>query len=154
MKIDKKFIVFTIVLLLIISGLFYYYKYLPDKKQKEQEIKRANEIIDYKKAYFSGVFCQYNCPLENQVVNNKTQELPSLDCVKNCTEDFIAKYSDNNFTNKELTGDNLLIDMKDITDDCKTESYDINKFVLNNSQYFSCSIEKLVNLKKKYSYLI
>jgi hypothetical protein len=147
MRKDAIFVIAVIIIIILVFGLGYYLKDYLDKQ------KRINEITLYKKEFYDGVLCQYSCPIESQVVNNKTQELPTLDCVKNCTNDFRTKYAKNDFSEKELTKDNLLKEITSITDDCKTNNYDATKFVLNNTAYFSCAKEKLLELKEKYKYL-
>jgi hypothetical protein len=153
MKNFKTIMIIAVIVILIILALLYYLVYFPYQQKKLSEKIRAEGITDYKKDFYYGILCEYNCPLKPQEFENKTQIMPELDCIKNCTINFRTKYANNNFTNKELTGDDILKDIKSSVDDCKKQSFNTDTFVLNNTEYFSCSGEKLFLLKEKYDYL-
>ena len=141
-------IIFGILLILLIAVSVYSYsqKYLP-KQKKETQIK------EYKIELYKSILCEYSCPLSDQLYNNKTQLLPTLDCVKTCTLDFKTKWSNFNVTKEELITDSLLPNIGLAIKDCKTSSFDETKMNVNNSLFFSCSIASLERLKQNYSYI-
>lgn len=143
---------FTIALIVIIvavlafAAAYYIFSYMP-KQQK------AMEVREYKKILYTSMLCQYNCPLENQTLKNKTVLLPSKLCIDECTSEFIAKnYTADSITQKDVSDDKLLPDISAIMNDCKS-SATVNFTKVNTVQAFSCVRDKLEGLKSNYTYL-
>lgn len=138
-------IIITAVITFSISYIIF--KYIPDNNQNIK-------INDYKKELYSSTLCQYSCPLTLQTAQNKTQYLPEQSCVQNCTVDVKKiQASGDAISNAQLKNDKLLDDMSVAITNCRTEAVDVNTKTLNNTLFFTCSIEKLRGLKDKYSYL-
>ena len=103
---------------------------------------------------YNSVLCQYKCPLTEQTLNNKTQLLPEVSCVKTCTDDFRQKeISKKSFNDNDLINDNLVGDLGDAINRCKAISLNNETLTINNTLFFSCSIESLEGLKANYTYL-
>jgi mannitol-specific phosphotransferase system IIBC component len=138
-------VIITAVITFVISyGIF---KYLPES--------RANlKVNEYKKELYSSTLCQYSCPLTLQQIQNQTQYFPEPVCVQNCTKSFKGLQANGEkLSNEQLQKDKLIEEMSNAVNACKTEAVDPNTKTLNNTLFFSCSIEKLGSLKDKYSYL-
>ncbi len=137
-------VIITAIVTFAISYIIF--KYLPESKEN-------SKMNEYKRELYSSTLCQYSCPLTPQQIQNKTQNFPEPVCVQNCTTNFKKlQASGNKISNEQLEQDNLIKDMSSAVSTCKTEATDSNK-TLNNTLFFSCSIEKLGALKDKYSYL-
>jgi len=138
-------VIITAVITFAIS--YTIFKYLPESQ--------ANlKINEYKKELYSSTLCQYSCPLTPQQIQNKTQYFPEPGCVQNCTTSFKAiQTSGDKISNEQLKNDKLIEDMSSAVNSCKTEAVDPATKTLNNTLFFSCSVEKLGSLKDKYSYL-
>lgn len=149
---NKTFLAFVIILIVIISLGVYIYE-----SEHANNVKRNSDLLDYKKSLYGTVFCQYSCPLKFQLYQNKTQLIPDLDCVKNCTADFKKKYNSAvlnklNFTKQELANDNFFNDLELLIENCKKQSTDPASLI-NNSQFFGCSVKGLELVQEKYNYL-
>jgi hypothetical protein len=149
---NQKFLAFVIILVVVIAIGVYVYE-----SNKTNQVKRNLDLLSYKKGLFQTVFCQYGCPLKFQLYQNKTQLIPDLDCVKNCTTEFKKEYSSAalnklNFTKQELANDNFFNDIELLVENCKKQSTD-SASLINNSQFFSCSIKGLELVRERYNYL-
>lgn len=124
--------------------------YVPQHNEK-------TEINNYKKAIFDSMICQHRCPLTDQLLNNKTQLLPDTACVSNCTAIAKEKMNNSDFTQKDLEGDSLFIEMQNSINLCKKQSSSTNPIdnstTVNNAAYFACVPVKLELLKNNFSYL-
>lgn len=137
-------IVIVIILAVILTLLFV--KYLPEQAKQQ-------EVTAYKKALFSSVACQYNCPLTMQDYQNKTQLLPDQTCVKSCTDNF-RSMANATIDQKDAEKDNLLKDMQQVITDCKNLAViATTPATVNTTQFFSCVSKDLAPLKSKYNYL-
>ena len=147
-KTFKAVIIAVMITALVTFAISYViFKYLPEDKEN-------SKINEYKKELYSSTLCQYSCPLTPQEVQNKTQYFPEPICVQNCTKGFNAlKASGGSISNEQLEKDKLIDDMSNAVKACQTEAVDPATKTLNNTLFFSCSIEKLSLLKDKYSYL-
>lgn len=148
-KINKKnvkvFVIIGLVILIALAFYLYIYQYLLIQKKNL-------EIINYKRDLYTAVLCEYSCPMKLQSYQNKTQLLPDMECVKNCTNIF----KQNNpalFTKEDLTKDNLLKEISNSVQECRQESLDEETLTINNTIFFSCTTQKLSSLKDKYEYL-
>lgn len=144
-----------IAIAIIITLAISVYVYNLDNVDKT---KRTSDINSYKKNLYETVICQYSCPLKLQDYQNKTQLLPDFNCVADCTKNFKSKFSTEtlnnlNFTKEELARDNFFNDIETIVENCKTTSVD-SYSGMNNSKFFSCSIQGLKQIKENYSYLM
>ena len=148
MKINKnlKIIIGVIVIILVFVGGYY----LRDYSDKEKRISGVNE---YKKGFYEGMLCEYNCPMTPQEYKNVTQMLPDINCVKGCTGPFKIKFAGANYTKAEFENDNLLKDIDDAINFCKTHSVNMTSMTLNNTAYFNCAAKGLEELKQNYTYL-
>jgi hypothetical protein len=146
---NKKVIIGIIIVVIIIAvfvGGFYLRDYLDLQK-------KAQAINDYKKGFYEGLLCQYNCPLTPQNMSNKTQMLPALDCVKACSTPFKTKFASVSYTQAELEKDNLLKDIDNAVQDCKKKAMNMTALKLDNSAYFNCASIEVADLKSNYTYL-
>jgi hypothetical protein len=147
-KIKTSHIIIGVIVALILLGVAYEFY----NKEIVEKGKRLSDIILYKKAFYEAVLCEYSCPLKMQNVNNKSQLIPDVSCVKLCTEEFKkAKYE--NYSKEELYTDNLITDMASSIQNCSQESLNNVTKVRNNSMFFSCSVNGLDSLKEKYPYI-
>ncbi|MFA6022522.1 MAG: hypothetical protein WC781_00365 [Candidatus Pacearchaeota archaeon] len=145
---DKKtnmLFITVIVAIVLLFGGFFLNNYL--QKQGHE-----NSILNYKKGFYTTVSCEYSCPLKMQNYQNKTQLLPDISCVKNCTEAFLSN-PNQNFSRDELNKDNLISDMSSVVNNCQKESYDLKTLTINNSNFYHCSSEGLKALRAKYKYI-
>ena len=143
----KVITIVIVVLIIAIAASYYLFSYYP-KQQKTLQVK------EYKKILFDSMLCQYNCPLENQTIANKTGLWPAKVCVDSCTSDFIAKnYSAADITQKDVSTDDLLVDISYLMNDCKRTGSNGNSSILFNGKIFDCIKNGLPALKDKYSYL-
>lgn len=140
-----------IILCLVIIALIFLSAYLGYDYFFKEKIKK--DVLNYKKEFYNGILCEYGCPLVSQEVNNKTQMLPLLDCIKDCTSKFREKYSKNNFTSQEISSDNLIKDIDANVNACKKASINLTSMKMDNVAYFNCSKSELEKLKDKYGYL-
>jgi len=143
---NTKIIIAIIVIVLVFVGGFYLKDYLDSQK-------KINDIRDYKKAFYTGMLCEYSCPLAPQLYKNKTEMLPTIDCVQSCTAPFKAKFSSVSYTQPELESDRLLSDMNSTIVYCKTHSVNMSAMTLDYPLYYNCSSTGLEGLKENYSYL-
>src|SRR3989344_2132296 len=86
-KLSKK-VVYAVIITAVVVFLISYgvFKYYPEQK-------KLSDLNSYRRALYGSIACQYSCPLESQIINNKTGEtelLPGLECVKSCTSSFRA----------------------------------------------------------------
>lgn len=148
MKINKnvKIILAVIVIILVFVGGYYLKVYTDNQK-------RANDANSYKKGFYEGLLCEYGCPMYLQNLSNKTQILPSLDCVKGCTGAFKTKFAGASFTKAELARDNLLSDIDAVVAVCKKSSMNMTALKLDNEAYFKCAEQSMLGLKQNYTYL-
>ena len=142
---NKYKITFALIVLILVAITVYNYSSNFSSKNK-----RSSQILEYKKDLYKSLVCEYNCPLSMQQYQNKTQLIPSISCIKNCTKDFKAKWGDLNASKEELSKDNLIKDLSNTIEDCKTQG---NQTLVNNTVFFSCTTEGLDLIKEKYSYL-
>lgn len=144
----KSVIVAVIITAVITFAISYIiFKYIPDNNQNLK-------INEYKKELYTSTLCQYSCPLTLQEAQNKTQYLPEPVCVQDCTKNFKElQASGDTISNEQMKNDKLIDDMPNAINACKKEAVDINTKTLNNTLFFTCSIEKLSALKSKYNYL-
>lgn len=148
MALNKKTKLILAIIIIVIIAVAGYYLYGNYQKQK-----KINDINDYKKGFYEGMLCEYNCPMTPQEYKNKTQMLPELSCVKGCTGPFKTKFANANYTKKELENDNLLKDIDDAINYCKTHSVNMTSLTLNNTAYFNCAAKGMEGLKQNYTYL-
>lgn len=152
----RKQIIVAIVIVLVIAAVIagvYYYKFNYPKYDQEKEIKI------FKQKFYKSIICQYNCPLSSQEYQNKTQMLPSIDCLKDCSNNFLKETNNKTYSEQLLIKDDLLKDIEQGIITCKkqaaikspTNSSEIA--AINTTLFFSCSGEKLSYLKNKYDYL-
>jgi len=145
----SKYVITAIIITAVITFSISYiiFRYIPDNNQNLK-------INEYKKELYDSTLCQYSCPLTLQEAQNKTQYLPESGCVQNCTADIkeIQSVGDA-ISNAQLKNDKLLEDMSVVITNCKKEAIDINTKTLDNTLFFTCSAEKLSELKNKYAYL-
>lgn len=139
-----------VLIIVIIVGVFIAGFYLKDFLDKQ---KRVSDVRDYKKAFYNGMLCEYSCPLAPQLYKNKTQMLPTIECVQGCTTPFKTKYSSVSYTRAELERDKLLSDMNTTISYCKTHSVNMTSLTLNYAAYYNCSATGLEGLKQNYTYL-
>jgi hypothetical protein len=149
---NRTLIAITIIIIVVIALGAYVYQ-----SNQIYQVKRNSDLLDYKKGLYETVFCQYKCPLKTQLYQNTTQLIPDLECVKNCSASFKTKYNSAvlnklNFTKQELSSDNFFNDIELIIANCKTQSAD-SASLLNNTQFFSCSVKGLELIREKYNYL-
>ena len=147
----RKQIVYAVVVTFIVTLIISYvlFKYIPSTQEN-------NQLNEYKKALFSSTICQYSCPLEEQVYQNKTQLLPGTECVKSCTESFRELQKWEQFSNEQLKNDNLIADVEKVVSACRTSSIlEGNNTIpsIDNVNFFSCVSKDLESLKKNYPYL-
>ncbi len=153
----KLFTIILVVIILTFAISAYIFKYMPEQKKKA-------EIQSYKKAMFDSVACQYSCPLESQQIPvndsktgkivNKTQLLPGLECVKNCTAAYKQQFeAGSSITDKELLEDNFLKDIQTVIVDCRKASLNTTTLTTDNVFFFSCTTTNIQNLKTNYTYL-
>lgn len=147
-KISKRTIIIGIVVAIILIGVAYQFY----NKEIIEKGKKTSEILNYKKAFYEAVICQYSCPLKLQDIKNVSQLLPDAICVKTCNEKFKKSYNQN-YTKEDLYKDNLFIDMAQVIQNCGKESMDLNEKKVNNTIFFSCSSRELKNLNEKYPYI-
>jgi len=143
---NTKIILIIIVIILVFIGGFY----LKDYQDKQVKIKAIN---DYKKGFYSGMLCEYSCPLTPQVYKNTTQMLPTIDCVQGCTSPFKTKFGSVSYSQAELEGDKLLSDINSTISYCKIHSVNMTAMKLDNAAYFSCAEKGVEALKQNYTYL-
>ena len=111
-------------------------------------------INEYKKLGYESLLCQYNCPLELQTLNNKTQLLPNSACVEACSQKLKqANVSSDIFSANDLKNDNLFSDITNAVNICKTESVNKTSLTMDNRVYFNCVSEKLKSLAVTYPYV-
>jgi len=149
---NRTFIALIIIIIVVIALGTYVYQ-----SNQIYQVKRNADLSSYKNGLYWAVFCQYNCPLKIQLYQNTTQLIPDLDCVKNCSASFKTKYNSAilnklNFTKQELSNDNFFNDVELIIANCKKQSPDPTS-LLNNTEFFSCSVKGLELIKEKYDYL-
>lgn len=149
MEKNKKFktILFIAIILIVFIGGYF----LKDFLDKQNRIRDVN---NYKKGFYEGLVCQYNCPMTLQNMSNKTQILPDIDCVKSCSNNFKQKYFGFSVKQEELQRDNLLNDIDNAIKNCKKNTINTTAFTFNNTEYFDCAAKSLTGLKINYSYLI
>jgi hypothetical protein len=146
---ELRSIIFAVIITAVITFAisFLILKYIPETNQNLK-------INEYKKELYISTLCQYSCPLSLQKVGNKTEYLPEQACVKSCTDKFKNNPSlSEDISNNQIKNDGLLSDMSNGIIDCKSTAVDVKSETLNNTLFFSCSIEKLNALKNKYNYL-
>jgi len=143
---NKTRIILLAVFVIIVISIAYWQTY-------SYQEKRAEKIQEYKKAFYSAMLCEYNCPLTNQKYQNKTQLLPEARCVKNCTKSFKANYSNLTFSKQELQIDDLFKDLEAAIKKCRAQTVNATSLSVNNTFYFSCSAEEIAKLKGEYGYL-
>ena len=150
-KLNKK-VIYSVIITAIVVFLVAYivFKYYPEQK-------KLSDLNSYRKALYESISCQYSCPLESQVVENKTGEselLPGLECVKSCTSSFRAlQISNSSVSDSELQADGLVNDITSTVNGCKQKAFNNSTFKVDTSAYFPCVSEDLISLKQKYSYL-
>lgn len=138
-------VIITVFITFAISFLIL--KYIPDHNQNLK-------VNEYKKELYTSTLCQYSCPLSLQQAQNKTEYLPEQTCVNNCTKKFKEIQSTSeDISNSQIKNDGLINDMSSAISVCKNGAVDTKTMSLNNTLFFSCSVEKLSALKSKYSYL-
>jgi len=142
--------IITIIIIVVIVLVFVGGYYLKDYQDKQKKI---SEINDYKKGFYDGILCQYECPLTLQNMSNKTEMLPELNCVKDCSAPFKAKFSSVSYTKPELERDNLLKDIDGVVANCKKTSMNMTALKLDNVAYFNCAAKGVEGLKQNYTYL-
>ncbi len=134
----------VIITLIITSAFFIYYP----------KYKESKEIKEYKKALYESVLCQYNCPLVEQTLQNKTQMLPEQTCVQACTEKFRQMNIDGaKFSEKDLQNDNLIKDIEAGVGGCRTKAANLTTLKIDNPAFFNCTIDFLESLNQNYNYL-
>ncbi len=141
----KKILFIAIIIIVFIGG--YFLKEFLDKQN------RIKDVNDYKRGFYAGLVCQYSCPMSLQNINNKTQMLPDVDCVKSCSTAFKSKFSTFSVKKEELQRDNLLADIDNVVKDCKKNTINTTAYSFNNTAYFNCAAKTLSGLKMNYSYL-
>lgn len=148
MKINRnlKIILFVAIIIIVFIGGYF----LKDFLDKQNRIKEVNS---YKKGFYEGLVCQYNCPMSLQNMSNKTQMLPDIDCVKSCSNTFKQKFSSFSAKQEELQRDNLLNDIDLAVKNCKKNTINSTAYTFNNTEYFNCAAKSLDELKIKYNYL-
>lgn len=146
-KINKNAIIGVVIVVILIAAAYQFY----NKEIVEKE-KRNADILNYKKAFYESVVCQYSCPLKMQNVSNTKQLLPEVGCVKVCTENF-QKIKNQNYTKEELYNDNLAVDMASVIQTCGRQSINNQTSARNNTLFFECSSRDLKALSEKYSYI-
>ena len=146
-KIQKN-IVYAVIITFVITFALTYFIFVSYPNMQQQ-----SSINKYKKELFSSVLCQYSCPLTNQTINNKTQLLPSQDCVKQCTVNMKEIQNSTTIKNSDLENDNLITDIESVVSDCKIKAVNQTALTMNNELFFSCTSSSLASLKSKYSYL-
>ncbi len=148
-KTNKIYKIFFIVLILVLIGIAAY-GYTSNSLPKH---KRDTQVVQYKQELFKSLDCEYNCPLSLQQYQNKTQLLPTTQCIKDCTTDFKTKWGKFNATKEELSTDNFIIDLSKIVEDCKKEGLNTTTFKMNNTIFFDCTKNRLETIKTQYDYL-
>ena len=146
----SKVIVWIIVIAAIIALGAYFYK----NNQIKQD--HLNEINSYKKGFYNSIYCEFNCPLTLQIVNNKTNRsdmVPDKECLKNCTEGFIQNVSYKTIPQIELQNDHFLNDTDLLVNNCRRTSVNLDSNLLNSTKFFSCVEKNLYLIKAKYRYL-
>lgn len=145
-RIHKSTLIIIVVAVIIAILLSYFiFKYLPEQSKNK-------EIQEYKKALFDSILCQYSCQLSLQEFQNKTQMLPEASCVQNCTQALRDNQAQGEkFSNQEISSDNLILDIQNIVDNCRTENS--QNISLNVQTFFPCVSGKLGSLKSTYTYL-
>ncbi len=146
MKKQYKTLLFIIIIIVVFIGGYF----LKDFTDKQNRLKDVN---NYKKEFYYGLVCQYNCPMSSQNISNKAQMLPDLDCVKSCSTAFKNKYSTFSVKKEELQKDNLLNDIDNVVKECKKNTINTTSMSFNNTTYFDCTAKSLDALKMNYSYL-
>ena len=148
-KISKKNIYIGIVAIIIIAAVGYYFLVRIPEQNKQKD------VIEYKRALYDSILCQYKCPLTNYTFEeNKTQNLPNSDCVKACISELKTKgFVKNEFSATDLMKDNLAVDVEVIVSGCRNENIDNSTFELKSEEWIKCSIEKFERLKENYTYL-
>lgn len=155
----KNLFIIIFVIFIIVIILFYFLNYIPNKNKKDQ-------INLYKKAVYESISCQYNCPINDTKIANKTQRLPDFLCLQRCIMNIREKnLSLNQLSQEDLLNDDFAKDITDTIDSCK-EIYaksQITNGSLSNStleipqvdadKLFECVRKGLINIKNKYSYL-
>ncbi|MEM0465715.1 MAG: hypothetical protein QXW97_03380 [Candidatus Pacearchaeota archaeon] len=144
----KKFFLIAGIILIVIIFISIYLIYVRNVNEKRKE-----SVKEFKKEIYYSILCQYSCPLSLQNIRNKTQMLPSIECIKNCSTNLNQKYSKNDFKKEEIEDDDLLKDIDDSIKPCKTESMNLSIMKLDNLKYFNCAKNNLEKLKEKYIYL-
>lgn len=149
-KISKKNIYIAIVVVIIIAAVGYYSLVRLPEQNKQKD------VIEYKKALYESILCQYKCPLTNYTFqDNQTQNLPNSDCVKVCINELKANgFVKNQFSANDLMKDNLAIDVEVIVSGCRSENIDNSTFELKSEEWINCSIGRLEELKENYTYLM
>jgi len=139
-------VIITFILTLSLSA--FAFKFYP-------EMQRENVIKSYKKSLFNSVLCQYSCPLTNQTAQNKTQLLPTESCIRECTS-LLQNNKNIGITNQDLADDNLIKDVEDVVNNCRTSSISqgsIESISINNELFFDCVKSGLSSIKSNYNYL-
>ena len=147
-KISKKSIYSAVIVILLLVFIgFFAFRYYPNMIKEKK-------INEYKKALYEGAICQYDCPLVEQVFQNKTQLLPEVTCIKTCLGDFVARnLTLKDFTNQDLQKDDFMKDVEKSVTNCKTKVVDITIEAERNREFFGCISLGLKTLKSKYNYL-
>ncbi len=149
-KISKTIVYIGIAVIITFLLTSVYYNYYP-------KLQKSSQLNNYKKDLFDSLLCQYSCPLENQVYQNKSQILPSQSCVQNCTiklKDEQAK--GDKFSNTDIANDNLVKDIQDAVNSCRTSSITVSNETsgtIDNQKFFDCVKIALEGIQVKYAYL-
>ncbi|MDO8460613.1 MAG: hypothetical protein Q7S74_05865 [Nanoarchaeota archaeon] len=135
----------VIIILILIGGYFYWYAPMEKKKK---------DMLDYKKAVYESVVCQYSCPAVDVKFQNQTQLLPDPNCIKICTDRLkTTKLNMSAFTTDDLLKDNLFFDLDTVIRQCKTDNMDNSTGGIDNTAFFKCSANNVSMIKDKYDYL-
>lgn len=140
-------IILTAIVVFLLTFLIL--NYIPDNK-------RQSELNSYKKDMFDSFACQYQCPLKEQLFQNKTQLLPDVSCTQQCTTALKNKQNESDkFSNNDLKNDNLFLDVEKLVSECRTSSVNNSTMIpsINNTLFFDCVKGKIEPLRSQYKYL-
>lgn len=148
-KIKTIILAIFIIAIVLVATYFGYGYYLAKKK--------VTSATEYKRDIYNSMLCEFNCPLKDQLINNKTQNAPDAECVKNCSAEFRTKNYSLSTTNKIdkdlLLKDGLLNDLSKIAKDCQTNAVNKTSMKFDMKYLSSCAVQQLEPLKQKYPYL-
>ena len=135
-------VIVTIIVLILLTT-----SYLPNQKQ-------ADLVVEYKKALYESVLCQYSCPIIEGEFNNETTRIPDMACIQDCVNEFRAKGIDaNTISNRDLETDNFVLDSTTIIEDCRTLNLGVGANSTNSEFFFICAKDSLQKLNQTYLYL-